>query len=287
VTEQTPAWLDRSMYPFEPRWFDSPHGRVHYLDDGVGDPVVMVHGNPTWSFQFREVIPRLEGRRAIAMDHLGFGLSDKPTDYSYLPVDQARNLGALLDSLDLHEVTLVVGDWGGPLGLSWALDHPDRVRGLVITNTWMWSVRDDWYYRGFSGFMGGPVGRRLIERRNFFAGGFLPQVYGDRSKLTPRIHEHYTAPLADPAARRGCAVLPKQIIDSSGWLASLWDRRDVLAGIPTALVWGRKDKAFRDKELRRWQSLFPQARVVTFADCGHFVAEEHPAELATEILALG
>jgi haloalkane dehalogenase len=287
VTAQTPDWLDRSMYPFEPRWFDSPHGRVHYVDEGAGAPVVLVHGNPTWSFQFREVIPRLESRRAIAMDHLGFGLSDKPTDYSYLPVDQARNLAALLDSLDLREVTLVVGDWGGPLGLSWAVDNPDRIRGLVITNTWMWSVRDDWYYRGFSGFMGGPVGRRLIERRNFFAGAFLPRVYGDRAKLTPRIHEHYTAPLADPAARRGCAVLPKQIIESSDWLASLWDRRGALAGIPTALVWGRKDKAFRDKELRRWQSLFPEARVATFADCGHFVAEERPDELAAEILALG
>jgi len=282
----SPSWLDTTAYPFAPRWFDAPDGTMHYLDEGTGNPVVLVHGNPTWSFQFREVVRRLDGVRAIAPDHLGFGLSDKPRGYSYRPRDQARNLAALLDSLDLHDVTLVVGDWGGPLGLSWALDHPDRVRSLVITNTWMWSVRRDWYYQGFSGFMGGPIGRRLIMRRNFFAGGFLPQVYGDRTKLTPEIHAQYLAPLGTPDDRVGCARFPREIIASSEWLDSLWRRRGALPHERVTLAWGMKDKAFRAKELDRWQSLFPSARVLRLGDCGHFVAEEHPDVLAAEILAV-
>ena len=286
LRDAMPGWLDPTMYPFVAHWFDAPDGVLHYLDEGAGKPVVLLHGNPTWSFQFRQVVPLLEGCRAIAPDHLGFGLSDKPVGYSYLPQDQARNLAAFLDSLDLHDVTLVVGDWGGPLGLSWAPDNPDRVRALVITNTWMWSVRDDWYYRAFSGFMGGPVGRRLILRRNFFAGSFLARVYGDRSKLTPEIHAHYLEPLATPDDRMGSATFPREIVGSSDWLDSLWNRRSLLPSERVTLAWGRKDIAFRGKELERWRSLFPEAKVVTYDDCGHYVAEEHPRDLAEEILAV-
>jgi haloalkane dehalogenase len=282
-----PAWLDANEYPFTPHWFDAPDGRIHYLDQGSGRPVVMLHGNPTWSFQYRNVVKALGGsRRAVAPDQLGFGLSDKPTSYSYLPVDQARQFAAFMDALDLHDVTLVVGDWGGPVALSWALDHPDRVASLVITNTWMWSVRDDWYYQAFSRFMGGPVGRRLIERRNFFAGSFLKRAYGVKSRLTPEIHAQYLSALPTPADRRGSAVFPREIIGSSDWLVGLWDRREAIAEVPATLAWGMKDIAFREKELNRWRSLFPDAKVVRYPECGHFVAEERPDDLAQEILAI-
>ena len=282
-----PSWLDAAMYPFEPHWFDSAVGRVLYVDEGQGRPVVMLHGNPTWSFQYRTVITEMrDRRRCIAPDQIGFGLSDKPVGFSYRPVEQAQVFADFMDSLDLHDVTLVVGDWGGPVGLSWALDHVDRVASLVISNTWMWSVRDDWYYQGFSRFMGGPIGRRLIERRNFFAGSFLARVYGDRSRLTPEIHRHYLDALATPSDRRGSAVFPREIIGSSSWLAQLWDRRADLSGLDIAFVWGMKDIAFREKELDRWRSAFPAARVLRLDDCGHYVAEEKPHELVTEILAI-
>lgn len=281
-----PDWLDTGLYPFEAHWFDAPDGRLHYVDEGAGAPVVMLHGNPTWSFQYRQVIPGLVagGRRAIAPDQLGFGLSDKPTAYSYRPADQARQFAAFMDSLNLHDVTLVVGDWGGPVGLSWALDNPDRLRALVITNTWLWSVRSDWYYQGFSRFMGGPVGRWLILNKNFFAGDFLRRVYGDKSRLTPEIHAHYLEPLGSPQEREGSAVFPREIVGSSDWLASLWERRAAIAGTRATLAWGMKDLAFREKELDRWRALFREARVVKYGDCGHFVAEERPDDLTREIL---
>ena len=279
-----PEWLDTETYPFAPHYFDAPAGRMHYVDAGAGAPVVFVHGNPSWSFQFREAIRALQSdHRCIAMDHLGFGLSDKPKDFSYLPVDHAHNLSLLLDSLDLHEVTLVVNDWGGPIGLSYALDNPDRIARLVITNTWMWSVRTDWYYQGFSGFMGSPLGRYLIGHRNFFANVVMRQAFGTKSRLTPEIHAQYLAPLATVDDRRGSWVFPRQIIGSSQWLASLWERRDALTGKEAALVWGMKDIAFREKELNRWIDLLTEPEVVRLDDVGHFLSEEAPQSLIRAI----
>jgi haloalkane dehalogenase len=280
----SPSWLDRDEYPFEAHTFDVPAGRMHYVDVGAGSPIVFVHGNPSWSYQFRNVIKRLSSRhRCIAPDHLGFGLSDKPSAFSYEPADQAKNLEALLESLDLHDVTLVVNDWGGPIGLSYAIEHPARVSRLVITNTWMWSVRKDWYYRAFSGFMGSALGRYLIRTRNLFANRVVRAAFGTKSRLTPALHAHYLAPLGTPEERRGSWVFPREIIGSSEWLDTLWGRRDVLAAKPTSIVWGARDIAFRAKELARWRSLFPAARVTELADVGHFVSEEAPEVLADEI----
>ena len=279
-----PAWLDRSLYPFTSRWFSTGSGEMHYLDEGAGNPVVFVHGNPTWSFQFRNVIAGLSSsHRCIAADHLGFGLSDSPRDFSYLPCDHATKFNALLDSLDLNKVTLVVGDWGGPIGLSWALANPERVSSVVITNTWMWSVQGNWYYEGFSRMMGGPIGRQLIRRRNFFAGNFMKRAYGDKSRLTPEIHQQYLAALPTPDERMPSWIFPREIIGSSDWLASLWDQRDTLAPLSAAIVWGMKDIAFREPELTQWQALFPSAHTVRLEDTGHFVAEEHPEVLIAEI----
>jgi haloalkane dehalogenase len=254
-------------------------GRLHYLDAGQGAPVVMVHGNPAWSFLYRHMIRGLSpDHHCIALDHLGFGLSDKPREWSYLPADHAQNLQALIEHLELRDITLVVQDWGGPIGLSYALDRPDNVRSLVIMNTWLWPVDDDWYYRAFSGFMGGPVGRFLIRRYNFFVNGVMKMATGDKSKLAGGVHQHYVQPLANPADRQGCWVMPKEIIASSRWLRELWGQRDKIADKPTLILWGLKDIAFREKELRTWERLFPHAQVHRLAGVGHFVPEEYGHE---------
>jgi haloalkane dehalogenase len=277
-------WLDTDEYPFRPRFYPTPYGKMHYVDEGAGNPVVFVHGNPSWSFQFRNMIKGLvTTNRCIAPDHLGFGLSDKPADWSYLPEDLAVNLSLFLDSLDLESITLVVGDWGGPLGLSYAIHHPERVENIVITNTWLWPVRDDWYYQLFSRFMGGPVGRQLIYRYNFFAGTMMRSLFGTKRRLTPEIHRQYLEPLARPDERKGCQVLPGQIIGSSAWLQTLWDQRRVLQDKRVLIAWGMKDIAFRKKELETWMAAFPRAKVVRYDDCGHFVSEERPADLVISI----
>lgn len=279
-----PEWVNREEYPFEPAEFELPVGTMRYVDEGSGDPLVMVHGNPYWSFEYRALIRRFMGsRRCIAPDHLGFGLSDKPREWDYLPEQHAANFEELLESLDLSNITLVVNDWGGPIGLSYAINHPDRVRNIVITNSWLWSVEKDRYYRAFSGIVGGPVGRFLIRKFNFFATTIVRRVFGDKSKLTPEIERHIISPLADPEERKGSWVFPKRIIGSSDWLASLWERREVLWGKVELIAWGMKDIAFREKELERWEAAFPEAKVERYPGVGHFVAEENPDGLGEAI----
>jgi haloalkane dehalogenase len=277
-------WLNRVEYPFESKFFKTPAGTMHYVDEGSGDPVVFVHGNPVWSFVYRNVISSLsKDFRCIAADHIGFGLSDKPADWSYLPEDHARNLELLLESLDLKRITLVVNDWGGPIGLSYALRHPERIANLVISNTWLWPVDSDWYYQAFSGFMGGPIGQWLTHEFNFFVRSFMWMVYGDKARLTPEVHEQYIHPFDNREERKGMWVFPKQIIDASPWLGSLWSAIGVLKDKNVLLAWGMKDIAFRENEMNTWKKAFPDAAVVRFEDAGHYVAEEQPVEYAREI----
>jgi pimeloyl-ACP methyl ester carboxylesterase len=282
-----PEWLDIQEYPFQPHFFTTPVGRMHYVDEGAGEPIVFVHGNPSWSFEFRKLIQAFsKTNRCIAPDHIGFGLSDKPKDWSYLPQEHAKNLELFLESFPVKNISLLVGDWGGPIGLSYALFHPEKIKNIIITNTWLWSVRSDWYYQAFSKFTGGPVGRWFIKNRNFFADTIVRSVFGDKRRLTKEIHRHYLMPLSTPDERKGSWVFPGQIIGSSAWLQSLWDQRGRLAEKNILIAWGMKDIGFREKELDRWINAFPRAKVVRFEDAGHFVSEEKPDELIKEMRVL-
>jgi haloalkane dehalogenase len=238
------SWIDRNEYPFASHYFETPAGKLHYVDEGKGQPVVMLHGNPTWSFLYRNLIKQLSPHyRCIAPDHIGFGLSDKPVDWSYLPEEHAKNLAALIEHLGLKDITLVVGDWGG------------------------------------------PIGRFLIKKRNFFARTFMRAAFGDKSKLSAEAHRHYLRALPTAEDRKGSYVFPKQIITSSHWLKQIWDKVSVLRDKPALFVWGMKDVAFREKELQRWESALPNSHTVRLKTVGHFVQEEAPEELAQAVAA--
>lgn len=285
IKHPLPEWFNSCMYHFEPHYFPAPAGMMHYIDQGQGDPVVFVHGNPGWSFEFRDVINGISiSRRCIAPDHIGFGLSDKPADWDYLPEHHARNFHAFMEHLDLQDITLVVNDWGGPIGLSYAIAHPERIKRLVILNTWMWSVRDDWYYRMFSGFMGGPIGRFLTGNFNFFGRAVVPMVYGSQKKLNREDHHFMIAPHTSRADRKGAYVFPREIIGSSEWLAGLWAQRGKLQGIPATIIWGMKDIAFREKELNVWLDALHPEKVIRLDDVGHYPQDEAPQVLAEELL---
>ena len=280
-----PRWLNRDEYPFIPHYLELPMGRMHYVDEGQGDhAVVLVHGNPVWSFTYRKLIRCLSPHyRCIAMDHIGFGLSDKPVDWDYLPQGHAQNLAALLDHLQLTSITLVVNDWGGPIGMAYAIDHPQKIRSLVIGNSWMWSVRGIFHYEAFSRVMGGPVGRWLIRRYHFFVRVLMRNMF--RARLDHALHRHYVEPLNTPAKRKGCWVFPRQILAASDWLAGLWARRGAIADKPAMIFWGLRDIAFRDIELARWKTLFPNAMDRQYADAGHFVFEDKGEEICPLLIA--
>lgn len=250
-----PDWIDRTEYPFAPHSFQTAAGKMSYLDEGSGEVVVMLHGNLVWSFAYRKLIERLSPRfRCIAPDHIGFGLSDKPFDWNYLPEEHAKNLEALIEHLNLKDITLVVNDWGGPIGMWYAVNHPHNVKRLVVLNTWAWPVDDDFHYVSFSAMMGGPVGRFLIKRFNFFVTSFMRVAFGDKSKLGEHTLRHYKEALPTAESRKGCYVFPKRIIGSTPWLAQIWSRMGALKDKPALFVWGMKDVAFREKELKRWQA---------------------------------
>ena len=142
MTTNTIDWSFNGTWPYPPQWFETPEGRLHYVDEGPRDgrPVVLVHGNPSWGYLFRNFIPPLvaAGYRVIVPDHLGFGRSDKPDAADGYGIEQhARRLDALLESLDLHNTTVVPHDWGGPVGLYWAVQHRNRVQSVVLLNTFL------------------------------------------------------------------------------------------------------------------------------------------------------
>jgi haloalkane dehalogenase len=279
----TPAWLDRAEYPFASRWVEVEGARMHYLDEGRGPTLLMVHGTPTWSFLYRHLVKGLrEHCRCVVPDHLGFGLSDKPAGDAYTPADQARRLGAFADALGLDDVTLVVHDFGGPIGLGWALEHVERVRRLVIFNTWMWSLAGEPQYVRVRRLLDNPAGRLLYERLGFSVHVVFRQAVKDRTRYTRAVHAQYAGPQRDRAARHATWVYLRALLGASDWYDGLWRRRDRLASIPALLAWGMKDPAF-GRWLPRWRSVFRRAEVVAWDDVGHAPPEERGPESAAHV----
>ena len=277
-----PAWLSDAMFPFESRFFHAPGGhRMHYIDEGTGAPVVFVHGNPSWSFEFRRLVVGLRGEfRCVAPDHVGFGLSsrsDRRDDHH--PRAHAERFEALLDHLDLRDATLFLTDWGGPIGLDVARRRPERVARLVIANTWCWPVSRDPHFVMFSLLMRSPLGQLLIRRSNGFVNRVMPRAVGDRASLTAEALSHYRRAQPDPAARAASAALPGHIVGASGWLDSIWRERAAFSEKPALILWGLRDIAFRRTELERWAAALRRADVHEFDDCGHFLAEEAPERI--------
>jgi haloalkane dehalogenase len=283
-TYQNPSWVDPVEYPFPPYYLQLQAGKVHYVDVGQGEAIVMVHGTPTWSFLYRNLIKKLSSNyRVIALDHLGFGLSEKPTNWSYLPQEHARNLNALIDQLGLQDITLVVHDFGGPIGLSYAIEHPQNVKRIVIMNTFMWSLKGDREFELPGKLFNNPLGRFAYKRLNFSPVVMIRSAWGDKKKLTKEIHRHYIQALPTPADRQGTWVFLQQLIGSSDWFQSLWERRENLERKPALIFWGMKDIAFKQKELDRWKELFPGAQVVCFPEAGHFLQEEEGEPIASNL----
>jgi haloalkane dehalogenase len=285
ATGAVPTWVDRTAYPFTPRRLTLPEGTISYVDEGQGEVILFVHGTPTWSFEYRHLIRALSGRyRCIAPDQLGFGLSQRPADFDYRPESHARVLARFADRLGLDRFTLVVHDYGGAIGLPLALDRPERVRRLVVLNSWMWSFADDPKLARGARLLGGGFGRFLYRRANLSLRVLAPYAYGDRKKLTPAIHRQYLAAFPDADSRgRVLWALARGLLGSSAHFESLWQRREQLAQIPSLVLWGMRDRALPPPLLDRWRQALPHARVVQLGDSGHWPHEEEPEVVAREL----
>ena len=282
--------VSEELYPFEPHWLTLPSGhRMHYVDEGPRDgPVVlMLHGNPTWSFYWRRLISALRPtHRVIAPDHIGCGKSDKPGDdtYSYRLAERVEDIEALVAQLGLRDITLAVHDWGGMIGMGWAHRHPSLVARLLVLNTAafpmpstkrlppsLWLARDT------------KAGALLVRGFNAFARG-ATRLAVTRVKLPKEVRDGLCAPYDSWDHRR--AVLrfvqdiPLRESDPSFSLVrDVGEHLHQFNDRPVLICWGDRDFVFDEHFLRVWKSALPDAEVHQFADCGHYVLEDAPAEI--------
>ncbi len=279
----------RHLYPFRSRFLKIREHSYHYLDEGEGEAVVMIHGNPTWSFYFRQMIRELSPRyRVVAPDHMGCGLSDKPDEheYDFRVQTRAQDLECLLDHLGIKEkITLMVHDWGGMIGMIYALRHPERISRLIITNT--------------AGFF--PPGKKKLPIRLWLIRNILPfavpAVLGLNlfaraalhmapcKKLSPEIKQGLIAPYNSPRNRLATLKFVQDIPLHPGdgsYEAVRWvdEHTALLAHIPMLICWGGQDFVFDADYFAEWQRRFPHAETRFFPDAGHYILEDKAAELA-------
>ena len=279
--------LWRNEYPFESNFMELDDGNnLHYVDTGSGPPVLMVHGNPTWSFYYRHLLQSLQDRyRAIAVDHIGCGLSSKPPRYPYTLTQHIQNLTLLVERLELDGVHLVVHDWGGPIGLGMAEKCPDKIRSLTILNTgafpplyipWrIFALRFPW------------LGTLAIRRFNLFAGP-ATRMAMNRTKLSDTAKAGLLAPYKSYANRVAIDSFVKDIPFSKSHhvydeLVQIENNLTHLKDKPIQLIWGMQDWCFSPKCLRKFQEIFPEANTLEIGDAGHYVLEDAKDEVLAAI----
>jgi haloalkane dehalogenase len=279
-----PEWVDRSEFPFIVHTFDGQDGRMAYVDEGHGDVLLFVHGNPSWSFVFRHLIKSLRGQyRCIACDHLGFGLSEKPDRIDYSPQAHRRRLDEFVTHMELDRLTLVGHDYGGPIAASWAIDHPDRVQGLVMFNTWLWSLTHNaqamQLFRNFDNIFNRLYYTHLRASPKFF----LPVLVAGVEEMPKHVLNQFMRPFSEHQSRLGPYEFARHLIRSSGWFDELWDRKQAIENVPMLLLWGEKDTFSGEAGLSRFVDNFPQARPVRLPNTGNFVPQEAFRRTTVEI----
>ena len=257
---------------------------MNYIDEGQGRPIVFVHGNMTWSFMFRRTIEKLqESHRCIAVDHLGFGLSDKPNDANYFPEGHARRFALFMAQLNLKDVTLVLHDAGVPIALDWAADNPDVIREIVIFNAHLWHLKENLTAVTLAKMILSPANRfyyRFIQSAPSFV---LPALFADRYTISRSIERQYLKPFSNSTERKGVYTMVESWQLSSSWYESVRTKIGPLQSKRMLLLWGMKDPMFGIDALDRMKGMFPDAQTIEFPESGRFLLEEQSERVTGEI----
>ncbi|MCJ8324224.1 MAG: alpha/beta fold hydrolase [Rhizobiales bacterium] len=278
---------DRYEFPFKQNYLDIDGQRMHYVDEGSGPVVLLMHGEPTWSYLYRKMIPPLvaAGYRCIVPDLIGFGLSSKPEDESYYTLKRhVAQISELIGKLKLQDMTVVGQDWGGPIGLGYAIENKTNIRSLVILNTLVAPMLLPGPFRllfthgGFSSFL---IRRLDLMRKAAFMSGF-------HKKIDSRVKQQYLAPHPTPASRAGVAAFPKLVpgrpnhvnydymVNMSETLKK-WD-------LPVLVMFSDKDIAFKVADGQNIAKMVPNGRFIKIRNAGHFLQEDAGEELADNMI---
>lgn len=274
--------VPEALYPFEHRFAGLGNGvEMHYVDEGEGEVLLMLHGNPSWSFLYRKMILALKGSyRCVAPDYPGFGLTEAPPGYAFTPREHSEQIEKFVGQLGLSDITLVMQDWGGPVGLGLAGRRPELVKRLVLGNTWAWPLVGDRRIEVFSWLMGGPLGRAAAylfngPARFFFMEGLVHKPGRDVLRM-------YLAPFHRRRDRKQTSISPRQLIKAAAYLEEVEAGLEKLRDRPALLPWGTKDFAFRDAERERFEQIFANHRTLPL-EASHFWQEDAADEAAEAI----
>lgn len=284
-----------NLYPFQSNWLDLGGNRMHYLDEGPQDAplVLMLHGNPTWSFYYRNMVLALRDRfRCIVPDHIGCGLSDKPDDeqYSYTLDQRITDIEALMQHIKpKHAVNLIVHDWGGMIGFGWARNRPEEIASMVVANTAAFVIPECkklpkalWFVRDTA------LGGLLVRGLNAFSG--MASRIAFKKPVSADVRAAYTGPYNSWKNRIATLRFVQDIPLKAGdrgydIVANTEQRLSEFTDKPCLLVWGEKDFVFDLHFLHKWEKLLPNARVLSYPDCGHYIFEDAGAPLTQAVSA--
>ncbi len=287
-------------YPFKPNYVTVNGLRLHYVDERPknnpdAEPIVMLHGNPTWSYLYRNFVPPLldAGYRCVVPDHMGYGKSEKSIDRGeFLLKRKIEYFTEVMDQLDLRDITLVMQDWGGGIGLGYAVEHADRIKRLIIMSTWAFVFPEDVPEEGIPPLLAmcrrPEIGETMLLAYNVFVEGFLPLAIVRKEKITPQLLDAYRAPFPDYNSRIPTMAIQdvplRKDQPSYATMQAIQEKLGVL-NLPTCLIWGEDDHVFPpDNVLPVWQGLYPHSETHMIPRAGHFLQEDAPDEICDVII---
>ncbi len=274
--------VNSKLFPYTSNFMRTSDGsELHYIDEGTGPVLLMLHGNPTWSFLYRKLIASLSSHyRCIAPDYPGFGLSKASKSYDFSPTSHTTAISELVEYLNLSSFILVMQDWGGPIGLTLALKDPSKVKGVILGNTWAWPLKGSFGIELFSNVMGGRFGRFYARHFNGVWRFFMSK--GFTNKPSKQERAMYKAPFHTKSSREPTSIFPHQLIRAYQFELKLQQGMAALKYKPALLLWGQKDFAFRKNELRRFMDMFPNNTYYPL-NAGHFWQDDQ-GELAAKYI---
>lgn len=274
----------KKEYPFKSNFLDLDGKQYHFIDEGEGDAIVMVHGNPTWSFYYRNLVKELsKNYRVIVPDHMGCGLSEKPQDYEYTLKNHVGNLNKLLKFLDVKNYSMVVHDWGGAIGFGHAVDHVDNINKMVILNTAAFRSKRIPFTIGLC--KNKVFGSFITKYLNAFA--YPATFMTTEKKLSSVAKEGYLYPYSNPKNRIAVAEFVRDIPMNESHrsyetLKSIEDKLPNLKG-QKLILWGGRDFCFNDEFFTRWKEIYPTAFHKYYKDAGHYVIEDEKEDTLKQI----